>query len=104
MFGVPRPLKVGGLRLPTFPGTSGMDSGSIFSIFDLKKFEYLSVSGAQFLIPKFLIRPAGCIGSPALSQATSTAPPEREVYRPYFLKETSKHRSDPRFLCLSDLR
>ena len=24
MFGVPHPLKVGGLRPPTFPGTSGM--------------------------------------------------------------------------------
>ena len=39
MFEVPHPLKVGGLRPPTFPGTSGMGSRTIFSIFDLKNFE-----------------------------------------------------------------
>ena len=60
MFGAPRPLKVGGLRPPTFPGTSEIGSLSIFCICDLKQFEEIWVSGARFLIPKFLIRPAGC--------------------------------------------
>ena len=61
VFGVPRPLEVGGLRPPTFPGTSLLGLRSIFSIFDINKFEAILVSGARFLIPKFLIRPAGCI-------------------------------------------
>ena len=61
MCGVPRTLKVGGLRPPTFLRTSLLCLGSTFSIFDLKKFEEMSVSGAQFLIPKFLIHPVGCI-------------------------------------------
>ena len=39
IFGVLQPLKVGGLRPPTFPGMSPMGSGSIFYIFDLKKFK-----------------------------------------------------------------
>ncbi len=60
MSGVPHPLKVGGLRPPTFPGTSEMGLRTIFSTFDLKKFEEILVSGARFLIPKFLIRPVGC--------------------------------------------
>ena len=33
MFGVPGPLKVGGLRPPTLPGTSAMGSRRIFLIF-----------------------------------------------------------------------
>jgi len=45
MFGVPQPLKVGGLRRPTFPGTSGLGLRKIFSIFDL--FFYL-FSGRPF--------------------------------------------------------
>ena len=64
MLGVARPLKVGGLRPPTFPGTSPLGLWTIFYIFDLKKFEDISVSGARFLIPKFLIRPAGCDRGP----------------------------------------
>ena len=59
MLGVPDPLKVGGLRPPTFPGTSPLDFGSDFLIVDLQKFQDLAVSGARFLIPKFLIRAAG---------------------------------------------
>jgi len=35
VLGVPRPLKVGGLRPPTLPGTSGIVLRKIFSIFDL---------------------------------------------------------------------
>jgi hypothetical protein len=61
MSGVPHALKVGGLRPPTFPGTSVLKLRSMFSIFDLKKFEEMTVLGARFLIPKFLIRPAGCM-------------------------------------------
>ena len=56
VFGVPRPLKVGGLCPPTFPETSRMGLRTICSFFDFKK----SISGARFLIPKFLIRPVGC--------------------------------------------
>ena len=59
MSGVPCPLKVGGLRPPTFPGTSGMGLRSMFLIFEREKFEEFEGSGARFLIPKFLIRPVG---------------------------------------------
>jgi len=40
MSGAPRPLKVGRLRPPTFPGTSAIGFAEyVFSIFDFKKFE-----------------------------------------------------------------
>ena len=51
MFRIPRPLKVGGLRPPTFPGTSGMGSGSFFFVFDLKKLRF---QGLDFLFNNFL--------------------------------------------------
>ena len=48
---VPRPLKVGGLRPPTFQRTSGMGSGSMFLIVDLKKLRF---QGLNFLFNNFL--------------------------------------------------
>jgi len=56
MFGVRRPLKVGGLRPSTFPGTSGMGSGKFFSILTLpvRKLKKCSFQGLDFLFRSFL--------------------------------------------------
>ena len=51
MYGVPRALKVGGFRPLIFARTSGMDSGSIFFIFDFKKLRF---QGLDFLSNNFL--------------------------------------------------
>ena len=54
--GAPRPLKVGELRPPTFPGTSEMGSRAMLSIFDLKKLGVCLVfQGLNFLFRSFLI-------------------------------------------------
>ena len=60
MLGVPDPIKVGGLRPPDLPKNDSDGFVNDFFDFDLKKCEDMLISGARFLIPKFLIRPAGC--------------------------------------------
>ena len=55
------PPRSRGASPPDLPGNVSIGFAADFLIFDLKKFEDISVSGARFLIPKFLIRPVGCI-------------------------------------------
>ena len=52
MIGVVRLPKLGGLRPPTLLITSGVGSGSIFFIFDLKTYEF---QGLDLLSNNFLI-------------------------------------------------
>ena len=54
MSGAPNPLKVGGLRPPTFPGTCGLTRTATFSILTLRTCVFVSFPGAQLLIQKFL--------------------------------------------------
>jgi len=58
---VPLPIKVAGLRLPTFPEMFEMGSGTIFAIFTFETFVEILVSEARCLIPKIVICLVGCI-------------------------------------------
>ena len=55
-----RPHQSRGASPPDLPKNDSDGFVNFFFIFDLKKFEEMSISEARFLIPKFLIRPAGC--------------------------------------------
>ena len=59
MFGAPHPLKVRGLRQPTFPGTYMFALTTLFYRFVTLD---IMVSGSRFLIQQFLMRLLGCTG------------------------------------------